>query len=178
MPHNSASTEIQSISAADPQAVSASFREVLAHFCSGVVIVTSSDAAAAPVGMTVGSFTSISLDPPLVGFYAGRSSATLPHIAADGRFCANVLAEDQHDLARAFAASRTEKFAGVGWTPGPGGSPRLTGAHAWIDCTITMRRPIGDHDLLVGQVEALAVAGDSDPLVFHRSIFRRLGDHS
>ncbi|MEV5649533.1 flavin reductase family protein [Nocardia sp. NPDC052254] len=171
-------TAIPSVTAADPAAVDASFREALAHFCTGVVVVTSLDGSQRPVGMTVGSFTSISLDPPLVGFYAGRTSTTLPHIAGRGRFCVNVLAADQHELARTFAVSDADKFAGVGWFRGRDGCPRLTGAHAWIDCSITLRQTIGDHDLVVGHVEALAVSGDSDPLVFHRSIFRSLKDAS
>lgn len=155
-------------------AVAASFREVLGHFCSGVVVVTARDAAGAPTGMTVGSFTSISLEPPLVGFYAAHTSSTLPGILAAGRFCANVLAEGQHGLARGFAARGTDRFAGVGWAPGRGGAPRLTGAHAWIDCLITERRAIGDHELVVGAVEALGAPGGSEPLVFHRSAFHGL----
>ncbi|MGW5518849.1 flavin reductase family protein [Nocardia africana] len=178
MPDNSTVTELRSITAADPVGVRVSFREVLAHFCSGVVIVTSSNGSDAPVGMTVGSFTSISLEPPLVGFFAGRTSTTLPHISARGHFCVNVLAEQQRYLARTFANSGADKFAGVEWTAGHHGSPRLSGAHTWIDCTVSAQQSIGDHDLVVGHVDALAVPGDSGPLVFHRSIFRRLEDAS
>lgn len=174
MPDNSVSTESRSIDVADPSGVSASFREVLAHFCSGVVVITSLDTAARPVGMTVGSFTSISLDPPLVGFYAGATSTTLPHIVTSGSFCANVLAEEQGELARVFAASGTDKFAKADWVPGRNGAPRLSGAHAWIECSVTLRQSIGDHELVVGAVAALATRRDNDPLVFHRSVFRGL----
>ncbi|MFC8042528.1 flavin reductase family protein [Nocardia sp. NPDC057353] len=155
-------------------AVAESFRAVLGHFCSGVVIVTACDAAGTPTGMTVGSFTSISLEPPLVGFYAAHTSSTLPGILAAERFCANVLAAEQHELARAFAARGADRFAGVDWAPGPNGAPRLTGAHAWIDCRVAERRAIGDHDLVVGAVEALAAPGGSEPLVFHRARFHGL----
>ncbi|MGW5385310.1 flavin reductase family protein [Nocardia sp. NPDC003963] len=175
---DNAGPALRSMTVANSAGVRDSFREVLAHFCSGVVVITARDESALPVGMTVGSFTSISLDPPLVGFYAGRTSTTLPHIAGHGRFCVNVLADDQDRIARGFAASGTDKFAGISWTPGDSGVPRIAGAHAWIECSITMRRPIGDHDLVVGAVEALAVTESSDPLVFHRSIFRSLKVHS
>ncbi|WP_030166191.1 MULTISPECIES: flavin reductase family protein [Actinomycetes] len=158
----------------DPAGVGAAFREALAHFCSGVVIVTATDVSGAPVGMTVGSFTSISMDPPLVGFFAGRNSTTLPHVIADGRFCVNVLSEDQDLLARTFARSGADKFAGTDWSPATNGSPRLAGAHAWIDCTLDQQQSIGDHDLVVGRVDALVVPQPNEPLVFHRSVFHGL----
>lgn len=165
------------ISAVDPAGVSGHFREALAHFSSGVVIVTTIDVAGAPAGMTVGSFTSISIDPPLVGFFAGQNSTTLPHVIENGRFCVNVLAEDQHLLARKFAHSGTDKFTDVTWSPATNGAPRLTGAHAWIDCSIHLHQPIGDHDLVVGRVDALVVPAPSEPLVFHRSTFHGLRAH-
>lgn len=165
------------ISAIDPDGVSGAFREALAHFSSGVVIVTTIDAADAPTGMTVGSFTSISMDPPLVGFFAGQNSTTLPHVIGSGKFCVNVLAEDQHLLARKFARSGTDKFTDVDWSPATNGAPRLTGAHAWIDCSIDLHQSIGDHDLVVGRVDALVVPAPNDPLVFHRSAFHGLRAH-
>lgn len=165
------------ISAIDPAGVSGAFREALAHFSSGVVIVTAIDVTGAPVGMTVGSFTSISMEPPLVGFFAGQNSTTLPHVIESGRFCVNVLAEDQHVLARKFARSGTDKFTDVGWSPATNDAPRLTGAHAWIDCSIHLHQPIGDHDLVVGRVDALVVPAPNDPLVFHRSTFHGLRAH-
>lgn len=162
------------INATDPDTVAESFREVLAHFCSGVAIITAADVGGAPVGMTVGSFTSISLDPPLVGFFAGANSTTLPHILTHGAFCVNVLAEDQTSLAQSFARSGADKFNDVEWSPASNGAAHLTGAHAWIDCRIDLRQSIGDHDLVVGRVSALVVPAPSSPLVFHRSLFHGL----
>ncbi|CAM3348859.1 flavin reductase family protein [Nocardioides dubius] len=159
--------------AADPHSVGTAFRDALGRFCSGVVIVTAIDDGV-PVGMTVGSFTSISLDPPLVGFFAGRTSSTLPQLTRAGRLCVNVLAESQGELARQFARSGTDRFAGVGWTAGTNGAPRLSGAHAWIDGSLTLDQPIGDHDLVVCRVEGLTVPEHNEPLVFHRSEFRGL----
>ncbi|GAC67196.1 flavin reductase family protein [Gordonia soli] len=163
------------IDATDAVGIAGSFREALSHFCSGVVVITAEDADGEPTGMTVGSFTSISLDPPLVGFFAGSSSTTLPRVLATGRFSVNVLAEGQDLLARSFARSGTDKFAGVSWTRSANGAPRLDGAHAWIDCDIDDHRVIGDHELVVGRVSALIVPAPTDPLVFHRSMFRTLG---
>ncbi|MET4165997.1 MULTISPECIES: flavin reductase family protein [Gordonia] len=168
---------VASVYAADADSVRDRYREVLAHFGSGVVVITSARPDGSPVGMTVGSFTSISMEPPLVGFFAGNTSTTLPSVVSNGAFCANVLAEDQHLLARTFARSGADKFAGVDWTRSANGSPRLAGAHAWIECTIDDHRPIGDHDLVVGRVDALGVPTASDPLIFHRSVFHGLRAH-
>lgn len=128
-----------------------------------------------PVGLTVGSFTSISLDPPLVGFFADHGSTTMPHIIANGQFCVNVLSTGQRDLAKAFARSGTDKFADIGWTADAYGSPRLDGAHAWLTCTVEETRSYGDHDLIVGRLIAALIPGDREPLVFHKSRFHGLG---
>ena len=162
------------IDAIEPDAVREHFRTALSHFGSGVVVVTSTDADESPIGMTVGSFTSISLEPPLVGFFAAHTSTTLPRVLARDVFCVNVLAEPQYDVARAFARSGADKFDGVDWTPGIDGAPRLAGAHAWIDCRLEHSSAHGDHDLVVGTVGALVVPGESDPLLFHRSVFHGL----
>lgn len=114
--------DVASVYADDQASVRDRFREVLAHFGSGVVVITSAGPDGSPVGMTVGSFTSISMEPPLVGFFAGITSTTLPSVVANGSFCANVLSEDQHVLARTFARSGADKFAGVEWTPSGNGS--------------------------------------------------------
>lgn len=159
------------LSATDPEEIHENFREVLAHFGSGVVVITSIGPTGRPVGMTVGSFTSISMEPPLVGFFAGHSSSTLPHVVGAGDFCVNVLAEDQHELAANFARSGTDKFANVRWVSAAAGTPRLTGAHAWIECALDSVDTYGDHDLVVGRVRALTVPSRNAPLLFHRSGF-------
>jgi 3-hydroxy-9,10-secoandrosta-1,3,5(10)-triene-9,17-dione monooxygenase reductase component len=151
---------------------SAKFRQVLGHFPTGVTIITASDAA--PVGMAVGSFASVSLDPPLVGFFAGKTSTSWPRIRNAGSFCVNILAEDQEAISRAFASKEADKFAGVGWTKSSSGSPRLNGVLAWIDCDIESVADAGDHDLVLGRVRELEVAGEGDPLVFFRGGYARL----
>jgi 3-hydroxy-9,10-secoandrosta-1,3,5(10)-triene-9,17-dione monooxygenase reductase component len=147
----------------------AEFRAVLGHFASGVVVVTALHHAG-PTGFTCQSFFSLSLDPPLVALAPGKSSTTWPRVADTGTFCANILSSEQETLARGFANSGTDKFAGVGWSPGPSGVPRLHGALAWIDCTIETAHDAGDHHLVIGRVLALE-SGSGRPLLFYRGGF-------
>ncbi|MEU0114862.1 flavin reductase family protein [Streptomyces bobili] len=151
------------------------FRRVLGNFATGLTVVTAPATipAAPPVGFACQSFSSLSLDPPLVAFMVGRTSTTWPRIAAAGVFCVNVLGAGQRELCRAFAVSGADKFAGVAHDPAPiSGAPRLTGALAWIDCTIHAVHTGGDHLIVVGRVNALeAAAGDEAPLLFHRGRF-------
>jgi 3-hydroxy-9,10-secoandrosta-1,3,5(10)-triene-9,17-dione monooxygenase reductase component len=144
-------------------------RAVLGHFPSGVTIVTGA-VAGVPAGFTCQSFSSLSLDPPLVLILPGRNSSSWPKIEATGRFCVNVLAHDQQDLSTTFARSGTDKFAGVAWTPSALGSPILAGATAWIDCTLYDCHDGGDHIIVVGAVHDLA-AEEAPPLVFHRGAY-------
>lgn len=152
------------------------FRAVLGQFCTGVVVVTSADVEGNPLGMAVGSFSSVSLSPPLVAFFVAHTSTTFPKIAASGRFCANILSHDQIDVCRAFSRSGGDKFDGVDWHPTSAGAPVLSGAHGWIECSIDSVQRLGDHDLVVGRVEQLDSAGDEErsPLVFYRSGFHAL----
>lgn len=150
------------------------FRRVLGEFSTGVVVVTSIDQDT-PLGMAVGSFSSVSLEPPLVAFFVAHTSTTFPKIAATGRFCANILSHDQLDTCKSFSRSGGDKFDGVDWAPSPSGAPVLAGVHGWIDCSISSVQRLGDHDLVVGQVEELdAEGGDRSPLVFYRSGFHSL----
>uniref|UniRef100_UPI0031DEEA49 flavin reductase family protein n=1 Tax=Streptomyces hawaiiensis TaxID=67305 RepID=UPI0031DEEA49 len=155
------------------------FRRVLGNFASGVAVVTAPPAVAGdpPAGFACQSFTSLSLDPPLVAFMVGRTSTTWPRIARAGVFCVNVLGAGQAELCRSFAVSGADKFAGVAYDAAPAsGSPRLTGTVAWIDCTIHAVHPGGDHLVVVGRVNALGTGEDDPggPLLFHRGHFGRL----
>ncbi|MCK7626286.1 flavin reductase family protein [Streptomyces sp. RS10V-4] len=155
----------------------AEFRAVLGHFASGVTIITAPGGPAGPAGFACQSFASLSLDPPLVVFMAGRTSATWPRIARAGVFCVNVLGAGQAALCRAFAVSGADKFAGVRHTPAPvTGSPRLADVPAWIDCAVHAVHTGGDHHIVVGRVEALGTdpaAAAQGPLLFHRGAFGR-----
>jgi 3-hydroxy-9,10-secoandrosta-1,3,5(10)-triene-9,17-dione monooxygenase reductase component len=145
------------------------FRTVLGHFASGVAVVTGMEGAE-PVGFTCQSFFSLSIDPPLIAIAPGRSSTSWPRIAPSGRFSVNILSDGQEHLARGFAASGTEKFSGVGWTPGLTGAPRLADALAWLDCQIADVHEAGDHLLVIGAVKALE-GGRGEPLLFYRAGF-------
>ncbi|MGX8906637.1 flavin reductase family protein [Streptomyces netropsis] len=159
------------------------FRRVLGHFASGVTVITAPGAdGEPPAGFACQSFSSLSLDPPLVAFMVARTSTTWPRIAKAGVFCVNVLGAGQGALCRSFAVSgsRTaDKFAGVPHEPSPvTGSPRLTDVPAWIDCVIHAVHTGGDHLIVVGRVEALGTdeeAAAAGPLLFHRGAFGSFG---
>lgn len=146
---------------------------MLGHFCTGVVVVTGlSDGE--PVGFTVQSFTSVSLDPPLVTLCPARSSATWPRLRSAGTFCANVLTDDQEATGRVFATTGGERFRGLGWRPSPAtGSPLLDGVLAWVDCRIEAEHDGGDHLIVVGRVLDLGVGSGGRPLLFYRGGYGR-----
>jgi flavin reductase (DIM6/NTAB) family NADH-FMN oxidoreductase RutF/DNA-binding IclR family transcriptional regulator len=148
------------------------FRTVLGHFPTGVTIITSSHDGV-PVGMAVGSFTSVSLEPPLVAFLPAKSSTTFPKIREAGRFCVNVLSADQESICRSFARSGGPKFEGTSYSPSAGGCPIIDGVVAWIDCEIESVTEAGDHFICVGRVNALAAAGASTPLIFFQGGYGR-----
>ena len=145
-------------------------RDVLGHFASGVTVVTA-DGGDGPVGFTCQSFSSLSLDPPLVALAPARTSSTWPRLRDIGRFCVNVLAEDQSALSVAFARSGTDKFAGVPWTPSPYGSPVLDDVVAWIDGELWAEYDGGDHTIVVARVLDLGASADRRPLLFHRGSY-------
>lgn len=146
----------------------ARFRQVLGHFCTGITVVTATHEGE-PVGFTAQSFSSLSLDPPLVLVCPAKSSSSWPRISAAGAFCANILAEDQEAVCRSFATRGADKFRGIGWTPAPGtGSPLLTGSLAWVDCRLEVEHDAGDHLIAVGRVLDMGVAAEGRPLLFYR----------
>jgi 3-hydroxy-9,10-secoandrosta-1,3,5(10)-triene-9,17-dione monooxygenase reductase component len=142
------------------------FRSVLGHFPSGVTIVTGGDCAE-PSGFTCQSFSSLSLDPPLIAVFPRRVSASWSEIACSGRFCVNVLSEEQEHLSAAFAQAGADKFADVRWTPSPLGSPILEDVSAWLDCELVAVHEGGDHFIVIGAVQECHAVGEP-PLVFHR----------
>jgi 3-hydroxy-9,10-secoandrosta-1,3,5(10)-triene-9,17-dione monooxygenase reductase component len=162
------------MSAANQVLDDAEFRQVMGRFATGVAVVTANDEGE-PVGLTIQSFTSLSLAPPLVCFAPGKSSSTWSRIRNAGAFCVNILGDDQEALCRAFAASGADKFAGVGFESSPSsGSPILHGALAWVDCVVDAIHDAGDHDLCIGRVSALGVTeSTAGPLLYYRSGFGR-----
>ena len=145
------------------------FRAVLGHFASGVVLVTGMHEEK-PAGFTCQSFFSLSLDPPLVAIAPGKSSTSWPKVAHARSFCVNVLSSEQEDMAWTFSQSGTDKFAGVGWSAGANGAPRLHGSLAWLECTIEEEHEAGDHWLVTARVTDLE-QGHGQPLLFYRGGF-------
>lgn len=148
----------------------ATFRQVLGYYPTGVCVITALDPAGAPIGLVVGSFTSISLDPPLVGFFPDKRSASWSLIEQAGHFCVNVLGSDQITLCRQIAAPG-DKFAGVEYTLSPHDLPVLDGAMVAIECRLETVVEAGDHWLVMGRVLGLEARRDTDPMLFFRGTY-------
>ncbi|PTT69066.1 flavin reductase family protein, partial [Arthrobacter sp. HMWF013] len=139
------------------------------QYPTGVTLITAAPGGAEPAGMVVGTFSSVSLDPPLVAFMPDVSSTSWPRIREAGSFCANVLTASQQDVCRAFSRKAEDRFSANAWGDTPSGSPRLDGAAAWIDCDIEDVIRTGDHDIVIGRVKALGVGSSKElPLLFLR----------
>lgn len=161
--------------AAVTPATATQLRQILGHVPTGVVVVAGFDDEGKPGGLAVGSFSSVSLEPPLVAFYVARTSTSWPAIRDRGAFCVSVLGHDQGPLSGAFARSGGDKFAGVEWEVTPQtGMPRLLRAHVWIDCRLEREVEIGDHLLVVGEVVDLEAPGTAGPLVFYRGRYHQV----
>ncbi len=141
------------------------FREALGHYPTGVVIVTASGDAGGPIGITAGSFMSVSLDPPLVSFTVERASKTLELLRTAGAFCVNVLSADQEDLCHRFATDDKGDFTNVAWHPAPSGAPVLDGVVSWVDCTYDSMIDAGDHRIVIGRVHEVDVSRAALPLL-------------
>lgn len=150
------------------------FRSVLGHYPTGVCVITARDTEDAPIAMVVGSFTSVSLDPPLVGFLPARSSTTWPQLRQAGRFCVNVLAADQAVLCRQVSARGPGRLDGIAWRTAPTGGLVIEGALATIDCDLHGVYEAGDHDFALGHVLGLQILRDDPPLIFHRGSYAAL----
>ena len=140
------------------------FRNVLGHFPTGVTAVTAVNNDK-PIGMAIGSFTSVSLDPPLVAFLPGKE------IRESGSFCVNVMGQDQMEVCGVMASRAEDKFADVEWSAAPSGSPIIAGSIAYIDCEIEAIHDGGDHDIVVGRVLELEVMESKEPLVFFQGSY-------
>lgn len=147
----------------------AHFKEVLGRFVTGVVVVAASSLDG-PVGFTCQTFGSLSLEPMLVSFAATAAGASWTRVRSSSTLGLSILASDQESLARVFAQSGADKFAGVTWTPGPGGSPLLYGALAHLEGQIVDVTRHGDHDIVVVAV-TYAHNHAGEPLVYYRGGF-------
>ncbi|GII34531.1 flavin reductase family protein [Planotetraspora mira] len=149
------------------------FRRALAVHAAGVVVVTARPEDV-PVGLTATSFSSVSLEPPLVSFYVAQSSATWPSLRLADHFAVNVLAGDQADIAARFAKKNIDRFAHpTRWGDGPQGVPLLHDVSAHLICRPHHTVEVGDHVLVVGLVTATSVSSAGRPLIYHKGRFGR-----
>ncbi|CAB5004084.1 MAG: flavin reductase [Actinobacteria bacterium] len=154
------------------------FREVLGHYPTGVALVAALAPEGDPVGMVVGSFTSVSLDPPLVAFLPAIGSGTFARLRQSGTFVINVLSAEQEGLCRTFASRSDDKWAGVDWHASASGDPILRDAVAWIECAVESITEAGDHYLVIGRVRDLSVQSPVTPLVFFQGGYGRFTQSS
>lgn len=147
------------------------FRRALGNFPTGVVAVTTLDGQGQPLAMIIGSFASISLEPPLVGFWVDRTSKRQEILRQATYFCVNILAADQDGLCRQIAKSGGETLSGVDWSPDANGCPAIRGVIATIHCRRHQILAVGDHDLIVGDVLSLSPATGRTPLLFFKGEF-------
>lgn len=147
------------------------FRDTLGQFCSGVVIATGC-LDGEPAGFAAQSFTSLSLEPPLVALCPGKNSTSWPRLRESGSFCINILASDQKAVCDVFARSGIDKFGSLAWSTGITGSPILDDVLAYIDCTLEAEHEAGDHTIAVGRVREINIVnGDKTPLLFFRGSY-------
>ncbi|HWI30692.1 MAG TPA: flavin reductase [Microbacterium sp.] len=150
---------------------SAWWRAVLGEYPTGVCLVTSRGGEGEPAGMAIGSFVAVSEEPPLVGFFAGVHSSTLPKLIGNGQFSVSVLAAEHEAICRAFAQKSPDRWTMARFVDSPAGSPRLAEAAVWFDATIESAQTHGDHVFVIGRVQdfgADSVAAEM-PLLFRRA---------
>ena len=149
------------------------YRRTCARFATGITVVTTLDSHGHPHGMTVNSFSSVSLDPPLVLVSIDLKNAILGHFISSSWFAINILAEHQEDLSRRFSSPSENRFVDLDWHPGPSGTPLLDGVLAQLECSVVRTFEAGDHTILIGEVQR-ASSAEGKPLVFFDSGYRQL----
>lgn len=147
------------------------YRQVMGQFLAGVTVITAMDNGS-PVGMAASSFTSLSMEPPLVLFCPAKSSTTWARISEAGHYAVNVLGVEHEDVSRQMSSKAVDKFAGLRWHTEASGSPVLDDALGWIDCRTEHVYEGGDHWIVVGRVLALGWR-DGEPLGYHRGAYGR-----
>ena len=151
---------------------SRAFRDAVGLFATGVTIVTAFGTDGRPVGLTANSFSSVSLDPPLVLWSLAKKSANRLNFLRASGFAIHVLGRDQLLLAQRFASPAGERFAGLEFDVGANGAPLLRQYSARLECRTFSTIDAGDHDIFIGRVIAMDMQGDTrDPLIFHQGQF-------
>lgn len=147
------------------------FRRTLGQFATGVTVMTTLGPGGERVGMTVSSFNSLSLDPPLILWSIANTTPAFRHFQVKDPFCVNVLSAGQEAWARQMAQSAIDKFSGIDCKDGRQGVPVIEGCVAHLECDVWARYPGGDHDIVVGHVQRVYNT-EKAPLLFHNGAFR------
>ncbi|MGY3726878.1 MULTISPECIES: flavin reductase family protein [Cobetia] len=152
-----------------PTIDSASFREALGHFASGITIITT-QVDEEPIGFTCQSFYSVSMNPPLVSFSVKASSFSYPKIRQAERFAVNILSSEQSHVSTQFAMRGADKWQGIDWQLSPLGNPVINDSLHWLDCKIHAEHPAGDHLIVIGEVKGLNldVGATARPLLYFK----------
>lgn len=158
---------------ATPTADARAFRDALGAYATGVALVAIPQPGGGGLAITVNSFASVSLSPPLVLWSIDRASARRPAFAAAARFAVSVLAADQEELARRFASEAALAPGEAGFVFGPSGAPEAEGALAVFECSRQARHDGGDHDIIVGRVHRFAVGAAGPGLLYFRGRYGR-----
>lgn len=141
------------------------FRKALSRFPTGVAVATTLSASGKPKGMTISSFNSVSMDPPLILWSIGLEATCLDDFRQASSFAINILADDQAAISQQFASAQEDRFAAVDWHSSSLGMPLINGAAATLDCNVWSRYPGGDHEIIIGEVIYLADA-EKTPLLY------------
>jgi flavin reductase (DIM6/NTAB) family NADH-FMN oxidoreductase RutF len=151
------------------------FRNALGTFPTGVAVITTLDGCGSPAGLTCNSFSSVSLEPPLVSWSMRKASRSIEVFRRTSGFTINVLADDQNEISGRFASSRiSDKFAGVGWRPGHRGMPVIEGSLASFECETFAVHDAGDHLIFIGEVKRFEQGRQDEPLVFYKGAYMML----
>jgi flavin reductase (DIM6/NTAB) family NADH-FMN oxidoreductase RutF len=150
------------------------FRKACARYATGVAVATVTSPDGSPEGLTVNSFTSVSLEPPLILVCIAKTATAYLSFQVAKAFVVNVLREDQIDLSQHFASSKSLRFDGVAWRSGVHGAPVLDGALAVLECAMHDSFDAGDHTVFIGLVERVE-SHEGPPLLYFASAYRKLG---
>jgi flavin reductase (DIM6/NTAB) family NADH-FMN oxidoreductase RutF len=150
------------------------FRKACSRYATGITVATVTSPEGKPEGLTVNSFTSVSLEPPLILVCIAKTATAYPSFQAAKAFVVNILKEDQIDLSQHFASSKTQRFDGVAWQAGMHGAPVLDGVLAVLECAMHGSFDAGDHTVFLGLVER-AESHDGPALLYFASAYRKLG---
>ena len=147
------------------------FRETLANYPTGVTVVTSCGDLEEPVGMVVGTFTSASLEPPLVAFLPDKRSASWKKLSKLNNYCFNILGAHQVEICRILSSKEANKFSYIQWTLNKFGAPAISGSIVQIDCIKESEYEAGDHLIVLARVIEMNIGEQEMPLLFHRGRF-------